>query len=149
MLPPTIGLPANCIYGYLVQHSQTCTRLANLTISSFQRSWFRGHPVKSNLDRTDKLEDVIILSVSNITFAIGGWPLRLRKCPASDWKHLNVISGQPCLHCLQPSHYFGDEKLCFGVYCMTDCIFQTRAVPDIFERCRVCYTVICITGDLS
>ena len=83
------------------------------------------------------------------SLAIQGWPLRLRKCPSSDWKHLNVVFGQPCLHCLQPSHDFGDEKLCFGVYCMTDCIFQTRAVPGIFERCRVCYTVIGITGDLS
>ena len=149
-LPRTIGLPANCIYGYLVKRSQTYTWLANLTMSSFQCSSFLGHPVKSNLDRTDKLEDVIPCSVSNIIFAIEGWPLRLRKCPASDWKHLNVVFGQPCLHCCsQPSHYFGDEKLCLCIYCMTDFIFQTQAVPGIFERCRVCYAVIGIKGDLS
>ena len=93
VLPRTIGLPANCIY---VKRSETCTRrLANLTISSFKRSWFLGHPDKSNLDRTDKRPDVIPRSVSNITFAIEGWPLRLRKWPASDWKHLNVVFGQP------------------------------------------------------
>ena len=66
VLPRTIGFPANCIYGYVVKRSQTCIRLANLTLSSFQRSWFLGHPFKSNLDRTDKLEDGIPRSVSNI-----------------------------------------------------------------------------------
>ena len=76
------------------------------------------------------------------------WPLHIHRCPLSDWSGLTLLS-KLCIHCYKDSFHFDDERLCMGVYCLTDRMFSSRGEAGIFFRCRCCYAVIGSEGYLS